>query len=149
MEKARPIRWLGEQTDRPGQAHKAAAGDRSIVGACLMKPPSPRSGRSALATDVQAFVIAVQVTKSLWAKWFRLSWRSVEAACRWPQPRPGCPAQRFGQPLAAIWRERGRDRDDTRASRRGTSPSPRPDIGAATVGVRPPGRRHVDLIPFW
>jgi len=148
MEKARPIRWLGEQTDRPGQAHKAAAGDRSIVGACLMKPPSPRSGRSALATDVQAFVIAVQVTKSLWAKWFRLSMAigrsgvQVAAAAHWLSGSAVRPA-------AGSYGGREGDRDDTRASRRGTSPSPRPDIGAATVGVRPPGRRHVDLIPFW
>jgi hypothetical protein len=38
------------------------------------------------------------------------------------------------RPAAGSYGGREGDRDDTRASRRGTSPSPRPDIGGATVG---------------
>ena len=43
------IRWLGEQTDRPG-THKAAAGDRSPERTCL-RPQRPRSGRLGVGTD--------------------------------------------------------------------------------------------------
>ena len=115
--KARPIRWLGEQTDRPG-THKAAAGDRSPERTCLRPQPRPGlAARRSGPTDVQAFVIAVQVTKSLWAKWFRLSWRWVEAACRCSRSRALAVWLSSTSTVPSSRKQPWRERDETRADR--------------------------------